>query len=327
MTDPEPRKKTRELFLPKGWWALHGDSEPRIASSPEKFDWRLPIIVLLFVLLVGAGVVYAVVTAEPDEPWLDLESLRVDSDEGHLYLFIETAATAGIEPEWETTSFVIGIDTYDAERGARFFPSLDHRIGSGVEFMIRIDSDRDGEVLVVQGYDPYDGENPIVSPRDERPDFVPMNLVTNRTRFTRAGRQIPEISVARGKLRASSEETPESGPRADFAVGAEGIEIRLPWALLHVSDPSSRRVLHSEEPGREEIGSAMTHGFRIYVVSVDDEDEVADAIPRSGRQAPLYRWETWETASYEMIPKKGLPLIEEAMKAIPDEGAGSSGAP
>jgi hypothetical protein len=317
----EPRKP--KMKLGPAYYSVHGDGERKIASSPAKIDWRLPLVVLVLGSVLAVGVVYALQSAGPTDPWLDLRDVRVASDEGYLYLLVRTHAESS-DPDWDRVAFRIGIDTYDAERGARRWPSPTRsKIGSGIEFLLDVRGPGRTEMFVVDGYDPHDEENPIVSPDTSDIRFRRMMMIANRERYARDGTHYPAIRVNRGLFRFGSTDPSREDydTNADITTGPGMLEMRIPWGLLNVSDPSSRRVIHSEGYGREEIGTTGTTGFRIYVVSWDPGSSrpgVADAIPRTGRTAPLYRWPAWETPEFTIEPKLGFNEIRDTMRSLPD---------
>jgi hypothetical protein len=316
----EPRKGG--MNLGPAYDSVHGDANPKIAASPARIDWRLPLVVLVLVSILAAGVVYSLQSAPPTQPWLDLQEIRVASDEGYLYLLIRTRADTA-QPDWNRVAFRIGFDTYDAERGSRYWPApLDAKIGSGIEFLLDVRGPERTEMFVVNGYDPYEEENPIVSPRASAPGFRRMMMTANRERYGRDGTHYPAITVNRGIFRFGSTDPSREDylTNADITTGPGIVEMRIPWGLLNVSDPSSRRVLHSEGYGREEVGTTGTNGFRIYVVSWDPRSNqrgAADAIPRTGRAAPLYRWDAWESPEFTVEPKLGFNEIRDTMKSLP----------
>lgn len=298
-----------------------------MTASPT-VDWKVPAGAALIVLIVIAGIVVAVRSIEPRRGWLDLTSLRVTSDEAYLYMLVETSGSG--DPDWQSNAYRIAIDTYDSERGSRTLPSpLEATTGSGVEFLIEILGPGQSALLVVEGYDPFEGEESIYSPKDSTGRFRPLRVQTNRERFARDGEFFPAVTVDRGSLHIVDSHTANPGGRSDVVAADGRIEIRLPWALLNVTDPSSRTVLHSLERGRDRIGTQRTEGFRIYAYSFSLEAEsdprLADQIPSGRGAAPLYRWETWDRPTFELKPKAGLHMVKEAMESIADPVAEASG--
>lgn len=310
-------------------WVTRIRSRPPYRSVYEKnrptetrssTDWKTVVGALLVMLLVIAGVMIAMRSMEPADGWADLIELRVTTDEAFLYLFLKTSGSD--ELDWEGRAYRIAIDTYDSDRGSRVLPApLEASTGTGVEFLVDLQGPDRSRLLVVNGYDPFDGEGSIFSARNNDPGFRPLYLQTNRERFSRDGTRFAPLKIERGALRFD-DPTATSHGEADVATGDGFFEVRIPWALLNVTDPSSRSVIHSVEAGREKIGVIRTPGFRIYAFSFSANEEgrmeLVDEIPSGEKAAPIYAWSTWERPEYALQPKKGLDLVKEAMAELPD---------
>jgi len=207
--------------------------------------------------------------------------LRVGSDAAYLYVVLEN--TAGLD----ATRWVVGIDT--------------DRPGS-VEFELVLNDTTDAQLLVTPTYNPYLGPRAGMRPTDldafynrraailtrsAARAFDSMFVATNRFRVARDGRTFPARGVNRGRLRYGRA---ASSTLADWywdrAAGI--VEVRLPWGLLNVTDPSSRTVLaRVRVPGPFE--TELTDGFRFTVTATGR----AGAVTRLAPGRP-YVWATWE---------------------------------
>lgn len=266
---------------------------------------------------------YGIVANRPDAP-VRLDGSTADwpagaqvlSDAGYVYLRIETGAPVA----WSRTGYRIGIDTYDRSRGERLLPdAADVPLASGAEFAVVLDGPGKSEVLVTPPYatEPRRDRGPFASPKEPTGYWAPIELETNRARIARDGTRIPAIRIDRGKLRFGSLDphAPSYHTRTDVAVGATAIEIRLPWALLSVTDPSSLRVLHQESAHDPPFDTVATDGFRITILKLDRETKkAAPTIP-----TPLpFAWRGWETPRYKSEAKDGASAVREAFEAILD---------
>jgi hypothetical protein len=262
--------------------------------------------------------------------WSTLRELRATADEGYLYLLVRTGGgTAG--PDWARTTIRLAIDTYDPGRGAtRLPPPGPATIATGAEFLVDLTGPDGSTVTVVEPYEPYAviDSGPVASPRVSAggdPRFVPLTQETNRERIGRDGRRYPAIRVERGALRYGSLD-PSSATfdtRTDVSIGAaQGtIELRLPWALLNVSDPSSLRVLHQETAHEPPFDTVTTDGFRIYAFAIDPTHPKRgplSRLPGAGAAAPPFAWRPWEAPRYRTEPKAGLARVRAAFGALPD---------
>lgn len=200
--------------------------------------------------------------------------LRAGSDESYLYLAVEFPGLAGHEFPWDSLGIRLALDTYRAELGQHKLPG-GPASEIGFEFLAELTTNGDGTLRITPDYNPYVGRDAIIDGDDygkfarrpitttSRDDgrFDSLFVITNRARFARDGRFIPATGYDRGRLRF--------GPVAEstladwyFDKTAGLLELRLPWGLINVSDPSTRTLLY-EESAETGIGTAKSDGFRI----------------------------------------------------------------
>jgi tetratricopeptide (TPR) repeat protein len=229
----------------------------------------------------------------PGEP----ADLQAAADEAYLWVLVRAPGLRHVR---------LALDTYAPERGERSLPEPGPaEVETGVEFLVDLEGRR-GRVTVTAPYEPYghlDGGD-LASPATPSGRFVPLQFESNRERIARDGRRFPAITVERGRLMSGT----------DFVAGKAAVELRLPWSLLNVADPSSRRVLHQEGARGEELGTVVTEGFRLYAFLADSREPEA---PPSRRLGPLaFTWPGWEEPRYRLEPKAGLPALRAAMQAL-----------
>jgi len=297
-------------------------------ASPEKPYLRAIAVSVMAALILAA--LFLLARRETSTGWLALKQIRATSDEGFLYLLIETEGHGGA-PDWKRIRYRIAIDTYDPKRGERMLPKpFSAEIATGAEFLIDLGGPEDSSMRVTPSYDPYPLKGRteeggwIVSPPRSAGRFVPMTFEANRERFARDGRRFPPRYLDRGKLAFVSGPADLRNPHATVAAGENGaIEIRIPWPLLNVSDPSSLRVL-SGEMRPEGSETVETDGFRIYAYSFDAkrrEHPLADRLPAAGQRAPLYTWKGWEEPKYRLELKESARAIGGTMKQLTEVAA------
>ena len=251
------------------------------------------------------------VDGDPGDWFTSQGPLEVRHDEGYLYLRL-------LGPDVAYRSWRIGIDTYDGKRGERRLPDLPGvKTPTGVEFAVILEPGGVGRVLVSE---PYDREarrdaGPFASRGRSTGSWVPMMFETNRERFGRDGTRFPPIRVERGALRFGSLDPASSkfDTLTDVAVdGMKGtIEIRLPWGLLNVTDPSSRQVLHQTPRHEAPFDTTTTEGFRIYAYGSETQGgRVVE------RHRTAYTWPTWEEPRYLRELKHGASALREAMESV-----------
>ncbi len=117
--------------------------------------------------------------------------------------------------------------------------------------------------------------------------------------------RFPETADEIGILRVREAADRPSNLDAVVVDGAT-VTVRVPWSLLHVTDPSQLHVLDDDRatPGRE---VAITDGFRLAV-------SLNDALV----ETPRMRWEPWEDAPETVErAKPTLALFAQAIQALP----------
>ena len=181
----------------------------------------------------------------------ELTAVRAASDAAYLNVRLELAGLDG-EPDWDATNYLLAIGTTDA--GARTLPYGADATASA-DFVVRLGGPDASRVTVHPRYDAfayeYGAEAGLDLDRYRNPepgDFTPLRLVINRGYTVPVTDEyVPFESVETGRLRYGNgnPESPAYDSLADVHVAPsnDAIELRLPWGLLNVADPSRRRRL------------------------------------------------------------------------------------
>jgi len=130
--------------------------------------------------------------------------------------------------------------------------------GFGAEFSLEIGPEG-GRLLVEKGYYPYEelshglpGTEFLHFRGFTKPGggpFVPFVLEPNRRRTGRDGTDYPRKTYELGALRRGEDPLGARDPTADYALGPEGLlEVRLPWGMLLLTDPSRPTAWYAPEP-------------------------------------------------------------------------------
>lgn len=254
----------------------------------------------------------------------DRSRLRAAADEAHLWLLFEPGRVAYEE-------IFIGFDVTRPDAGDFRWPgSVGPAIPVGVELVLRIS--RDGARILV---DPASNPYRVVAVRDGAPtghlvvpridDGTPpglfsgrveqrynepyrtapnhdgrydsLRVVVNRPRFSRDGTEYAGLGYDRSVLPPGP--PPDGVWERDERTGA--VEVRIPWMLLNVTDPSRRRVLDGGA-GAEYLGGFGT-------VTVESIGIVAAATDTSGwwhfwpapaspHAVARFQWETWDAPTW-----------------------------
>jgi hypothetical protein len=105
------------------------------------------------------------------------------------------------------------------------------------------------------------------------------------------------------------------------------LELRLPWHVLNVTDPSSRQVLWTKGTQKTQT----TEGIRLFIISYKPEGirrrasktgtaaAITDHLPEQLhlKSIPIYRWDGWNVPLYYHVPKQSLAIVGKSLKKIP----------
>jgi hypothetical protein len=296
-----------------------GRKDSGITIDADTTDWR------------GRPILYGARPASVPAS-LQLKSLRVAQDEAYLYLRLDVGRI-----DWPHAHYQIGIDTYQRNLGDTRLPHTGSHSPIGLEFVLDIGGPSATQLLVDHPYNPY---RPVLIPGSKPPavqyvyshplrtvandaaQWDSLVAVPNRRRIGRNGQIYPAISYNRNRLVYSPQS--QSSLTDWFADAASGvIEVRLPWGMLQVVDPSARSVLFGNTAAGEAIG-ATTDGFRFVVESYDPAKPQGgvDHLPRGPSSGfadpPTWTWATWETPQWHSEVKPLFAAMQRTFAGIPD---------
>ncbi len=245
-----------------------------------------------------------------------LRALRLGHDEAYLYLAIEVGASFDLSRH----DLALALDVVRPDLGQRRLPG-GVRSEVGFEFLLEVRDSARAALLALPEYNPYVGREALED-GDERGRFHrrpvrpivrddgrwdSLLVVVNRARHGRDGTFFPARLHDRGRLRHGTQaESSLADWYWDRPAGL--VTIRIPWALLNVTDPSSRRVAF--EFAREgEFGTVVTEGFRAGVILLDGDGAHVAALPSArGR-----RWRTGDFTSWRW-PEWTEPRFHSRLK-------------
>jgi hypothetical protein len=253
--------------------------------------------------------------------------LKLFADEGwfHVALFWKGPM------DWTRETFLLGLDTLGVDLGNHHFPySLPIRNQAGMEFYLELSGNGCG-VWVDAPYEfaPHRHQGPSRTIAHEDGPWRQMQTETNRMRV---GRDLKVYQARRydiGMLHRGTQD------RSDPAFDSQGewmdapgfLEVRIPWTLIQVTDPSSHHVLQDpKDLTGEDHGIARTDGFRVSLLRAYRDTaggpwKVADSLPLQDKGAipapPLFSWPTWEQPHWHAFRKRTFTAVQEAFEALP----------
>ncbi len=248
--------------------------------------------------------------------------VRVGSDEAFLYFALPLDGAFG----WDSLDVQIAIDTYAPELGQRRLAGGAVASGIGFEFLADLRAPGDAQLLVTPDYNPYAPASSILRGDDfgrfyrhpagsvARDDgrFDSLFVITNRARYGRNGAFFPAQGYDRGRLRFGRE---SESTLADWYHDTDAglLELRLPWGLLNVTDPSTATVLAEREGAP--FATATTDGIRVgMLVRRSSDGAVLEALPARTADG------SWPSASFRSWrwPRWTEPTSHAALKPVYD---------
>ncbi len=147
---------------------------------------------------------------------------------------------------------------------------------------------------------------PFISRRREDGVYAALRVLTNRPRFGRDRSEYAGLGYDRGLLPEG--EPPDGVWSRDSASGA--VEIRVPWLLINVTDPSSRRVLDGADSA-----SARTTAVRDIGLVV--------AAPQPGGAWPMaaarFGWPGWNEPRWQARARPVYDSLRAVFAELKDE--------
>ena len=186
------------------------------------------------------------------------------------------------EVNYDLEQLIIGLDTYQRNNGEYYYDSNYFANSlSGMEFVIKFESKISAGLYVTPSYN------------------INNNAFTSKESY--AGLYNFVTQLVYGNFDSSS---------TNFYQSGSTINIRIPWALLNVTDPSQRLVVNDEStqvsPGGQ-IKTVSTDGLIFSLLIADKTNQDTKYIFPETKQSTGYKrysWNMWETVDYS-IKRKG----------------------
>jgi peptidoglycan/xylan/chitin deacetylase (PgdA/CDA1 family) len=236
------------------------------------------------------------------------DQMEAAADPSYFYLRYQLS-----DFDFSQNNLYIAIDTYDKNKGDHTIPFVDQPSKRGIEFVLTFHSPDSARILVDDYYSVYsdiyiDYVPVYTSLENNNGYFVDQELLSNRERETLTGKKQRRIIHNRSKLEHG---TISENSNTDWFLNQENgiLELRLPWHLLNVSDPSSLQVLDDIE-GTPEIESSTTDGFRIWSFITDQNDNILHSIPKQKKEF-FYQWDGWDEPVYETRLKEQYYVLQK----------------
>ncbi|WP_110113450.1 hypothetical protein [Bacillus sp. CGMCC 1.16541] len=264
-----------------------------------------------------------------------LKGMYVTSDEAYLYVRLDADRV-------ELNDYYLLLDTIE-EQGQSRVPKVPSIKAEGIDFVAELTGEQSSRILVDSYYDTFYYsyahtlnmiDDVEYASKKDNGVFHPIRLALNKEiTIEQGGKQktYPFDDYEAGKLRFGNSDPASSSydSLADFYVNTKEnmVEVRIPWALLNVKDPSTHEVMGDIWGSGGIEASKTTEGIKIGVVAVDKKTQsITDTYPMMQSEelaiGPLYRyqWEAWEEPSYHERLKQSYYRVQEMFGKVKEAG-------
>jgi len=239
--------------------------------------------------------------------------LHVKSDEKYVYLM-----AAAKNYDFEKDELLIPVDILQGQGNLNHSAS-DAKFQRPADFLIKISGKKDSRILVDAYYDSF---NYMYAERlkmiDSNPEykksgsgiFNPMYLCLGREIYLPQDKKTVPFSKYETGLLSYGDANPahESfNSLADFCEKKGTVEIRIPWQLLNVMDPSTKAIM-GDLYENEGFKPQKTEGFNIGCGVVKG----GKATAKIGMN--FYSWDAWDQPTYHERLKRSYYILKQAFE-------------
>ena len=233
--------------------------------------------------------------------------LSVKYDTDNVYLLVQSDTL-----NLDTDTILIPIDTI-GDQGNTEDRSSGCTFERGADFLLRIHGKEDTELMNDLYYDVFQFDYgrqlkmvPFIQNQDQKDSgiFSSINLVLSRKmHLPETNQDIPFQKFNTGKLLYGNgdPESADYSSLADFASDGDTLEIRIPWELLNVTDPSSREIL-ADFNSSGEISSQPAEDFYFGICR--------DANAGTPVLMNAWNWDAWDAPVTHERLKQSYYLLQ-----------------
>jgi len=266
---------------------------------------------------------HASATGDRDANSRTLEAVRVAHDYEGLGVRLEFASD-GAAIDWGTTNALVTVGLTGGQTSLPF--GLDATVPA--DFVVRLAGPDESRVLVESSYDAFAREFGGIAGLDldayrtGEAGFVPVREPINLGyTVPPTEEQVPFEAVETGQLRygVGNPDAVQYDSLADVYAAPDGsvVELRLPWVLLNVADPSSKRRIATDWAAGLDVTTFddIDVGAATYAPDRSDPARIDRAAPGvDGRELETieYEWDTWNRPDYVERLKESYEVIRRA---------------
>ncbi|MBS6022571.1 MAG: hypothetical protein KIB00_00665 [Paeniclostridium sordellii] len=240
-------------------------------------------------------------------------SLSMQSDEKYLYFMIKSSDKTSLKKD----DIYIDLDT-TPKSGSKKSTQYGLQFDNPVDFIIKINDKGNSMVMAQEYYNGFDFyENKSLY--EKRPDlikhtpdmdyFSPIYIETRPKMFIKSQGQTKEkVTYETGKLTKgnSNPESKDFNSAADYYMGNDYVEVRIPWALLNFMDPSTKQIAD------DFYENFKTKPMKINDINVGVTIKENEKVITRIKSTP-YKLNGWSVPKYHERLKKSYYILKEEL--------------
>jgi hypothetical protein len=243
--------------------------------------------------------------------------LFIQSDEAYMYIMADMK-----EYNFDEDTILIPVDTI-ANQGNMSYPEYKISFSRAADFVVKINGKEDSHVFVDAYYDNYyfryAEQTDLLDKvqqytKKDTGLFNPIKLcITRQIVVPPENEVVPFKGYETGLLKfgISNPNHPSYNSLNDFYYNDGKIEIRIPWQLFNVMDPS-HKIIIDDMHSRGRISPLKIDSLSFGLVKIDSEGKMNSNTAAMSE----YTWNSWELPSFHerlkpsyYILQKGLPEL------------------
>jgi hypothetical protein len=313
------------------WFKFTWNSVEHELPKDRRAMWRNPLTneEHFGVIAMEAGETQKVVLDGDDREWTDAQSkviatskgpiteIRANHDEESLYLRVKFAKTSDKKSPWTNQELGVGIDLHREGNGGLpgkpgVLPEADVAvmIGPGNTAKLRIAAWLDPvpfEMGVARKYMPVVASELVPGSGAWRD---PSQVVSKPLTIPSTGEELGIDIIPFGNLRWGSNDPTKPGFDDRNLVNGAGsvLELRLPWGMIGMSDPSLKLALRPQAGGKM-VGVP----FDRIGIAVAGPDAATDATTDATTKTAGYTWDNWNVVKWHERKKVGWETYQRLM--------------
>lgn len=252
-----------------------------------------------------------------DKPLVDTSNMKlyVKSDEKYLYIMGDIK---GFDFQNDKVFLPIDITPYS---GNLKYNDYNLTFKRPTDMVIVLDNKEGSRIVTDSYYDTFYylyskqlkmiDENTAYEKKDSG-IFNPIYLCLNRSLFLPEDEKtLPLEKYETGKLILgdANPEHKDYNSLADYAVNKDKVEIRIPWQLLNVMDPSTKMIMDDFNE-KNKISSLKIEG--LYIGGILTKNNVVTETSNM----EVYNWNEWDIPTYHERLKPSYDILKKAFKSI-----------